>query len=154
MQTLVYEIEIIAPADTVWSILTGPETYKQWVKAFSPNSYMDGEWEQGSTVRFLDPDMGGTKAILEIVDPPSRILARHIALISKDGGESTAGPMADNWLGTTEDYALTQHDGLTNLKVEIKTHEEFADMFNRAWPVALAEICNLSEKKQGPAVDR
>lgn len=145
MQTLVYEIEIVATAATVWSVLTVPETYKQWVKAFSPNSCMDGEWRQGNTVRFLDPDMGGTKAILEIVDPPKRIFARHIALISKDGDESTAGPMADKWLGTTEDYLLSQNDDVSRLKVEIKTHEDFAEMFNRAWPIALAEIRKLSE---------
>ena len=145
MQTLVYEIEIVATAATVWSVLTVPETYKKWVKAFSPNSGMDGEWRQGNTVRFLDPDMGGTKAILEIVDPPKRIFARHIALISKDGDESTAGPMAEKWLGTTEDYLLSQNDEVSRLKVEIKTHEDFAEMFNRAWPIALAEIRKLSE---------
>ena len=148
MHTLVYEIEIVAPAASVWCILTGPETYQEWVKAFSPNSYMDGEWKQGNTVRFLDQDMGGTKAILEIVDPPKRILARHIALISKDGDESTAGPMADKWLGTTEDYSVTENDGASCLKVEIWTHEEFFEMFNRAWPAALEEIRRLSEKKE------
>lgn len=111
---------------------------------------MDGEWKQGNTVRFLDPDMGGTKAVLEIVDPPKRILARHIALISKDGDESMSGPMADKWLGTTEDYSVTTKDGVSRLKVEIKTHQEFVDMFSRAWPIALADIRKLSEKKKRP----
>lgn len=102
-------------------------------------------------MRFLDPELGGTTATHEIVYPPKRILARHIALISKDGAESTAGPMAGKWLGTSEDYSLTASGDVSRLKVEIKMHEEFDDMFNRAWPFALAEVCKLSEQR-GPRI--
>ncbi|GJL74500.1 hypothetical protein [Nitrosomonas sp.] len=146
MEHLTYEIDINAPISTIWNTLVQSETYKVWVKAFSPKSYFDGEWIQGTEIRFLDPDMGGTKAVLEIVEPGKRLLAKHVALISKEGKESTSGEMADKWLGTTEDYVLSREGDISKLVINIKTHEDFVPMFNDAWPKAIASIKELSEK--------
>ncbi len=146
MQQLKYEIEINASISAVWKTLVLPHTYKVWVKAFSPNSYFEGDWVQGSEIKFLDPDMGGTKAILVAVAPEKRIVAKHIALISKKGEESTSGEMADKWLGTTEEYLLEEVGPKTRLSIEINTHEDFVSMFNDAWPTAIASIKQLSEE--------
>lgn len=143
---MLYEVEIDAPPDAVWRTLTDKEAYSVWVKAFSPNSYCDGEWVQGTLMRFLDPDMGGTEAILEVIDPPRRILVRHTALISKEGEVSTEGEMADKWLGTTEGYRITDTGGGSKLAIEILTDEYFRKMFDNAWPKALASIKQLSEQ--------
>jgi hypothetical protein len=62
-------------------ILLAPGKYEQWVKAFSEHSQFEGRWEAGATVKFVDPNMGGSKAILEIFEPPHCILAKHIAMI-------------------------------------------------------------------------
>ena len=146
MKNLKYQIAIHASVSIVWDVLINSKTYKAWVKAFSPNSYFDGAWIEGSEIKFLDPDMGGTKAVLEIVEPEKRILAKHIALISKQGEESTSGEMADKWLGTTEDYVLVYSEDTTILEIGIKTHQDFVPMFNDAWPKALATIKELSER--------
>lgn len=66
---LEYEIEINAPPRAVCDTLVLRQTYGVWAKACSRNSYYDGDWVQGSEVMFLDPDMGGTKAVLEDVEP-------------------------------------------------------------------------------------
>jgi hypothetical protein len=145
MKTLNYEIKINADVATIWNTLIKRETYKIWVKSFSPNSYFDGKWIQGTEIKFLDPDMGGTKAVLEIVEPQKRLLAKHIALISKEGEESTTGEIADKWIGTTEDYLLSITKNTSILKIEIKTHNDFVPMFDSAWPTALASIKDLSE---------
>ena len=145
METLSYEMSINAPKESVWKTLTEADRYTQWVKAFSPNSYADGEWKQGTYIKFLDPDMGGTKAFIEILKPNERILVRHVSIISKDGEESTDGEMADNWIGTTEDYQLAEDDNVTSLHIEIKTHSDFAQMFDSGWPDALKRIKALSE---------
>ena len=94
---------------------------------------------------FLDPDMGGTRAVLDIVEPGKRLLARHVALISKEGEVSTTGEMADKWLGTEELYAITQVGNVSELVIEIRTHKDFITMFDDAWPKALASIKELSE---------
>ncbi len=145
METLHYKIAIDATRSRVWEILIGAETYKLWVKAFSPNSYMKGEWVQGTKVDFLDPDMGGTRAILEKLDPEHQIVAKHVALISKQGEVSTSGEIADKWLGTIESYQLITRNSKTELHIEITCHKDFVEMFDSGWPKALATIKELSE---------
>lgn len=145
METLTYEIRINSPKTLVWRTLTDAEKYTQWVKAFSPNSYADGEWKQGTYIKFLDPDMGGTKAFIEELESNEHILMRHVSMIDKKGEESTDGEMASNWVGTTEEYTLTENDGVTSLKIEIKTHRDFVQMFESSWPNALKLIKELSD---------
>lgn len=147
MESLQYEIKIDAPKAIVWNTLTDSEIYKQWVNAFSPNSYMEGEWKQGAQVKFLDPNMGGTKAIIDMLDPENYILARHISVISKEGEESTQGEVASNWVGTTEEYILNEENGITSLQIKIKSHSDFVEMFEVAWPKALSSIKVLSEAR-------
>ena len=65
MKTLNYSIRISAPKERVWNDMLDPERYRRWAKAFSQNSQFDGEWREGAYIKFIDPDMGGTKAILE-----------------------------------------------------------------------------------------
>ncbi len=145
METLNYEVRVNAPKTSVWSTLTESERYSQWVKAFSPNSYADGEWKQGTHIKFLDPDMGGTKALVEALESNEHILVRHVSVISKDDEESTEGEMASKWIGTTEEYTLTEDDNVTSLQIEIKTHHDFVQMFESSWPEALKLIKAISE---------
>ena len=146
MQTLKYETRINASASAVWQTLTDQEKYKQWVRAFSPDSYFDGEWTQGTHIRFLDPNMGGTRALIESLEPDKHILVRHVSLISKEGEESTTGEIADKWIGTTEDYRLTENENTTLLEITIVTHADFVQMFEDCWPTALETIKDLSEQ--------
>ena len=146
MRTLNYERRITAPATAVWKTLTDRDAYRQWVKAFSADSYFDGEWTQGTHIKFLDPNMGGTRAIIESLEPDRHILVRHVALISREGEESTTGDIADKWIGTTEDYRLTQHENTTLLEITIVTHADFVQMFDDCWPGALETIKELSEQ--------
>lgn len=145
MESLKYEIDINAPKAVVWNTLTDAQTYQKWVKAFSPNSYFEGEWKQGTFIKFLDPEMGGTKAFLETIELGDRILARHVSIISKDGEETTEGEIPGKWIGTTEAYSLSEEGNRTSLQVEIKTHGDFVPMFDSAWPEALKSIKTLSE---------
>ena len=146
MEKLTYETVIQATPEVVWHTMLEDATYRQWVKAFSPDSYYDGVWEQGKEIKFLDPNMGGTKAILDVVQPHQRILARHVALVDVDGVESTTGEMADTWIGSTEEYILTEYDGMTKLVIVVYTHQDFVDMFNSGWPKALLILKALCEK--------
>ncbi len=145
MQALHYQVTIDAGTASVWDSLTDTNKYNQWVKAFSANSYMQGEWIAGTSVKFLDPDMGGTKAIIEQLEPERHILLRHVAVISKEGEESSEGEMADKWIGTIEEYILQAEDGKTSLQINIETHVDFVEMFESAWPTAIDHIKTISE---------
>jgi len=146
MEKLRYLITINASKQHVWATLLSPETYTQWVKAFSENSQFIGEWKEGAEVRFVDPTMGGTKARLEVFSPYDRILAKHIATITKEGIEETEGEMTETWIGTTEEYLLQEENGATELAIVINTHPDFKEMFDTCWPKALETIKRLSEK--------
>ena len=145
MQELTYAITINADKVHVWNTMLESGKYEQWVKAFSENSQFEGKWEQGATVRFIDPSMGGSKAILEIFEPNECILASHVAMITAEGSEDTTSEAATQWIGTTEKYIFSESDGETTLTIKMNTHPAFVDMFDACWPVALDYIKTLSE---------
>ena len=147
MTNLEYSIVIKANKAHVWRTMLEPGKYEYWVKAFSEGSRFEGKWEQGATVRFVDPNMGGTKAILEIFDPHNCILAKHISIITDDGRVDTDSEVAKQWIGTTEKYEFLEHEGKTTLKIEMKTHPAFVEMFDSCWPKALENIKSLCEEQ-------
>ena len=106
MIKLNYSIDINAKKDHVWKTMLAPETYQQWVKVFSANSKFVGEWKQGETILFFDPDLGGSKAVLEIFKPYDEILAKHISMVDKNMNENNEDEMSKKWIGSTESYSF------------------------------------------------
>lgn len=145
MNDLVFEKIINQPADQVWDAMLDPKGYAFWVKAFSSGSTFEGKWEEGATVRFVDPELGGTLAVLDRFRRPTSILARHIGMIDKDGTVDTESVMAGTWIGTIEEYEFVALDGgATRLVIRMKCEDQFVQMFNNSWPKALdliAELC-------------
>ena len=137
MVTLTYETLINSTAAQVWQTLTAQESYKQWVKAFSPNSQFEGRWEQGSEMKFFDPNIGGTFATLTEVVPGVRIVAEHTATVTKDGIRETNGDMTEKWIGSRESYHLHDLGAQTRLVITIETDSIFRDMFDKGWPKAI-----------------
>jgi len=146
MEALNYSIRIAAPREQVWADMLDVEKYRQWTKAFSENSQYVGAWAAGSHIRFVDPALGGTKALIEEFTPPSRVHAVHVATIAKDGTEDTSSEAAKKWIGVTETYTLSDADGATDLRVDIETHPDYAKMFNDCWPRALELLKALCER--------
>ena len=147
MEKRTYSIDIKAVKSHVWNTMLEPGKYEAWVKAFSANSQFIGEWKQGATVRFVDPALGGTKAVLEIFEPYETIVAKHHALITKEGEEDGESEEAQQWIGTLEKYFFSESEGWTTVTVEMVTHQAFVEMFDACWPEALEHIKALSEKE-------
>ncbi len=145
MVQLKYSIMINANKTHVWTTMLAPGKYEQWTKAFSDDSRFEGRWEQGATVRFVDPRMGGSKAVLDIFQPHECILARHIAMITAAGHEETDSEAAHQWIGTQEKYVFAEDGGKTILTIEMRTHPSFVEMFDACWPQALDAIRALAE---------
>ena len=147
METVSYSIRINASKEKVWNTMLDSEKYKDWAKAFSSGSRFLGEWKQGTHIKFIDPDLGGTKAFLEEVTPYHRIHARHVAIVDKDGNEDTESDLARTWMSLTETYEFNEVDGVTALSIEIHTHEDYEKMFNDWWPNALELLKDLCERQ-------
>jgi hypothetical protein len=146
MINLKYLIGINAKKEHVWKTMLDKETYQQWAKAFSAGSTFSGEWKQGETMLFFDPDLGGTKAVLKIFNPYNEILVNHVSMVDKDKNENNEHEMAKKWIGSTERYIFTEAGNSTKLEVEMNTDEVFAEMFNKSWPKALEIIKSLCKK--------
>ncbi len=145
MKTLEYRIDINANPQKVWNTMLQRDTYKEWVSAGWPGSDYEGEWEQGAYLLFGAPGQGGTKAKVLELRPDEYIHAEHVAVIQPDGSEDRDSEIAKGWIGTTETYTFIEKDGKTELKVQIKTKPDWADMFDEGWPAALNKLKELSE---------
>ncbi len=146
IKTLHYSVTINASKEKVWNTMIDSKKYNQWAKAFSADSQFDGQWKQGAHINFIDPAMGGTKALLEEIKPHDRIHARHIAMINKDGSEDRESEVAKKWIGTTETYTFQENNGLTELFIETRTDEAYEKMFSNSWPKALELLKALCEE--------
>ena len=145
MRTLTYNISIAAPKQKVWDTLIDPETYKIWTGAAWPNSNYDGEWAEGKYLRFIGPDGSGTLAKLTTFKPYHIITAEHEALLGPGSVEDRESDMAKNWIGSIEQYEFAENGGVTQLTLTMKIGQQWADMFNTDWPIALAKLKEICE---------
>lgn len=145
MKTLTHEVQIQAPVQTVWNTMFAPATYIEWAKAFSPNSQYRGEWIQGTQIDFIDPNMGGTRAIIEKFDAYDEVLVKHIAILDTENNEDTSSEHALKWIGTIDRYFFRETEGITTLKAITEIDEIFEPMFVVSWPQALQSLKTFCE---------
>jgi uncharacterized protein YndB with AHSA1/START domain len=141
-----FQVKINAAREKVWETMLGKPTYEQWTKAFSPNSTFVGDWSEGSSMRFWDPGLGGgTKALLEKVEPFKLLRMRHVAMIAANGSEDVESPGAKNWIGALEQYRFSESKGVTLLTVDIEAHEDYSAELADGWNQALKLLKGLCE---------
>ncbi|MGX9900701.1 SRPBCC family protein [Arthrobacter sp. SA17] len=145
---------INAPVRTVWSTMLDDATYREWTSEFHEGSYYEGDWNQGSVIRFLGPDddgsTGGMLATVEESRPHEFVSLRYLGQIV-DGVDDTTSDEAKSFAGTHENYTFRQVDGMTVLDVEIDvdadSDDEFVQMFNDLWPKALDKLKAMCERE-------
>jgi hypothetical protein len=146
MLTLNYHVEIAATPQRVWSVLTDVELYKRWAQAFSPQSRFDGVWEEGGDITFFDPNMGGTRAVIDTVQPLHKLEFHHVAIFNPDNRQQLDGDLASKWIGSREIYQIDTLDDRLLLSITIYTHSDFVSVFNHGWEKALPLIKTISEE--------
>ncbi|WP_309105316.1 SRPBCC domain-containing protein [Arthrobacter sp.] len=154
MEKLQFSTRINAPVQTVWSTMLDDATYRDWTSAFHEGSYYEGDWNQGSEIRFLGPDgngsLGGMLATVEESRPHEFVSLRYLGQIV-EGVNDTTSDEAKSFAGTHENYTFRQADGMTALDVEIEvdadSDDEFVQMFNDLWPKALDKLKAMCERE-------
>ncbi len=68
MEKINFSISINAPKEKVWRTLWEDETYRKWTSVFSPTSYVDTDWKEGSKVLFLDGQDSGMVSKMKPID--------------------------------------------------------------------------------------
>lgn len=154
MEKLQFSTKINAPVQTVWSTMLDDATYREWTSAFYEGSYYEGDWNQGSEIRFLGPDengsLGGMLATVEESRPHEFVSLRYLGQIV-DGVNDTTSDEARAIAGTHENYTFRQAGSMTELDVEIDlaagSDDEFVQMFNDLWPKALDKLKEICERE-------
>ena len=145
-----YEIIIKANPETVWNIMLGKDTYSKWTAIFKEGSYFEGDWSEGSAMRFLGPNeegkIGGMLSrIIECI-PNQSIKIEHYGMIN-DGVIVTDAEEIKMWAPAYETYYFSKTDAGTDLRIEMIMNESFDDYFNDTWPMALVNLRDLCEGK-------
>jgi hypothetical protein len=145
MEKLNYSVTIKAPKEKVWGVLFDNETYRKWTSVFAPGSYAETDWKEGSKALFLDGKGNGMVSRIAESRPHDYLAIKHLGIV-KDGIENTDPAVTKGWGDSIESYALSGENGVTELKIELDSVEEFKDYFEAIWPKALDKVKELSER--------
>ncbi|WP_445153794.1 SRPBCC family protein [Arthrobacter sp. Hor0625] len=145
MENLRFSVGVDAPAQHVWNVMLGLDTYREWAGAFQEGSTYEGGWNEGEEIRFLGPNDDGTSSGLfgTIVEnrPHEFVSIRYLGDV-ENGAENPGGPAA----GLHENYSFIENDGVTTLVVELEVPDEWADDMRGMWSEAIDAIKRLAEQ--------
>ena len=151
MQKLHYSITINAPKEKVWDTLFADSTYRIWTKAFNQGSYFQGDWSQGSIIKFLGTDEeggageGGMYSRIKENRPNEFMSIEHLGMIN-NGVIDTTSDEVKKWTPAFENYTLKEAGDSTELSIDIDINEEYKSQFDDMWPKALESLKQLAEK--------
>ncbi len=144
---MTFEILIKASPEKVFQTMLDDKTYRDWTSEFSPGSHYKGSWEKGSKILFLGPGKDGEMGMVSRIEeniPGKFVSIQHLGLV-ENGVEVTSGPSVTGWAGAFENYTFQEKDGMTLLKVDLDSNEEFKGYFETTWPKALDRLKSLCE---------
>jgi hypothetical protein len=149
MEKMHFSTSINAPKTKVWDTMLQDATYRVWTSAFNPGgSWYEGDWNQGSTIRFLGPgedgELGGMVGRIKENRLYDFVSIEHLGLI-RDGVEDTTSEAAKKWAPAFENYTFTEKDGATEVLVDMDIDEEHKAIFQVMWPKALQKLKELAE---------
>ena len=140
MEKIQLDIQINAPAKTVWDALWKDKNFRKWTSAFCAGSYAKSDWEEGSPIQFLDPKGDGMYSIIETKIPYQQMTFKHL------GEMKQYEEKPKDWAGLKEAYFLTGDDTTTNLHVEMDATPELKKYMEETFPKALQLVKEISEQ--------
>ena len=153
MKKIEFKEHIKASPKIVYETMLGLDditTYEQWTAKFNPTSTYEGSWKKGEKMYFTGTDENGKRGgmISEIAEnkPYEFVSIRHYGILDGDN-EITSGEQVDNWAGSLENYSFQESNGITTVKVEMDTMDDYIDYFKESWPKALNILKKIAENK-------
>ena len=146
MKKLTYSIKINKPVNFVFAKLMDKSVYPAWAKAWGEGMTYEGEWQEGQHISFFDKTQGGTRVLVELVEPNETIKMKHVAMVNPQNVEvPLTDEMMRKWIGSREDYYFKkEEDDVTTLEVVMLADEAFEEMMN-AWSQALQLFKDVCE---------
>lgn len=140
------EVDIAAPREKVWRVLTDDASYREWTTVFQEGSHAETDWQQGSRVLFVDESGDGLIGKLAKVVPNEFIGIEYVGQIM-GGVEDYDSDEAKMMIGGYENYDLTEIPGGTHLAVSVLMDQVFLDMMNAPWDQAIVKIKEIAERQ-------
>lgn len=139
MKILTFKTEIKASAQKVWEVLWQPENYTKWASAFQEGTFYKGELKQGNEVLLLTPEGHGMFSKIETYRHHKELTFLHLGeVINGEKGEVI-------YENAFESYHLEEINSGTLLTVKLNCEDNYVDMMNRMFPLALKKIKILVE---------
>lgn len=152
MKKLQFKVSINSPVSKVYDRMLGitsKSTYEQWTAVFNPTSTYEGNWEKGSKILFIGVDEKGEKGgmVSRIVDNSLNrfVSIQHYGLVKAEQ-EITEGPDVEKWANGFENYSFEDIKGITMLRVDLDTTEDFVNFMNDTYPKALEKLKEICEE--------
>lgn len=139
-----FTIDIKGSKETVWHILWGAESFKDWANIIDEGTFLKGELIQGQLIEFISAvnGYGVTSLVAELI--PFEYVLFHHGADTKDMGQALRD---QEWTGGKESYLLNERAGITKLTVKTDIPSDLIELFNVRLPLALNRIKILSEKR-------
>jgi uncharacterized protein YndB with AHSA1/START domain len=150
MTTLHFNISVDASKKKVWETMLQDASYREWTRAFNPaGSWYEGDWNQGSEIRFIGAGENGTVSgmvgRIKESRPYDFLSIEHLGVIHQ-GKEDTTSDAVKQWAPAFENYTFKDRDGATEVLVDMDADEQHAAMFEQMWPNALQKLKELAER--------
>lgn len=140
MKQLVFKTQINATPEKVWDVLFTQDSYRKWSSAMNEGTYFEGNWEEGTIMKFLDPKNNGMYNLIEKIIPNKTLKMKHLGWIL----EGELSPQ--DWEESTVTYHLENNEDGTLLTAEVISLDEFVDFFNSKYPKNFELIKKLAEE--------
>ena len=116
-RTITKAIDVDAPPGRVWDVLLDDATYRQWTAEFMAGSYAETDWQEGSTVRFLDPSGSGMLGHIVASRHPELVDIEFDGVVAdgKDDTESDQGREFRGSIGRSHVSRLVLMDEVSGL---------------------------------------
>ena len=137
-------IEVNAPKEVVWEVLTEDKFTRTWYREFSEGTHADTDWTTGSKAIFTDNSNSGLIGKVIANNPYEHLSLEYQGVIT-DGVEDYTSRDALFVKGGLETYRLSEKMGTTTLSIECDMGEDLFQPMSQAWDKALQEIKRLSE---------
>jgi hypothetical protein len=144
MKTLHFQQLIKASRARVWDVMLNDASYRDWTSAFCEGSYYDGSWQQGASIRFLNPAGDGMYAVIAERRPQEFIAIKHLGEI-RAGVVDTDSEAVQQWAPAYETYSFRDNPDGCELVVTMDCADTYEELMLAIWPKALARLQALAE---------
>ena len=106
----------------------------------------EGDWNQGSRIKFLAPNGEGMVAEIAENRPHEFVSIRHLGFIA-NGIEDTESDSVRAWAPAYENYTLSSFEQGTKLVVDQDVTADYEQCLRDTWPKAFDLLRQLCEEE-------